>query len=404
MSNIFDFNTIRQDPIRNKRVLVRVDFDVPLEDGRIQEDSRIVGNIPTIKHLLDRNNKLILIAKLGRPKGKDPELSMKHIVGVLPDYLPGYEFKLIDDFLEENLETFVLQKPNEILVLENIRYYPDDVSSKPDFVKSLSALGDVFVNDAFAMCHREEPSVTGLPNYMQGYAGLLLEKEVHAIMRTVSDPNKPVVAIIGGSKIETKVEPIKKLLEICDHVLVGGGIANTFLKAHGYEIGKSLYEKHECQIAQELIDYATDRPVNLVLPIDARVGDPKDPDGTAHIVSLPVLPQNGHILDIGPATQEIYSEIISQAKTIIWNGPMGMFEHDAFRLGTDEIYRAIIHNHHAFSLVGGGDTLAALAGKRQKDSISHISTGGGAMLELIQFGDLPGLRALRKSSPKKNYI
>jgi phosphoglycerate kinase len=391
------FPTLREADVRNKRVLVRVDFDVPLEDGKIVDDTRILTNLPTLKHLLQHGNRIILIAKLGRPKGRDPKLSLKALVEAMPCYLPGYTFRLIDDFLEEKLDTFVMQPPREVIVLENIRFYSDDVADSPDFLKALATLGEVYVNDAFAMAHRKESSVTGLPTLLPSYAGLSLEKEVRAIERVMDNPKKPLVAIVGGAKIETKVEPIKRLIEICDHILIGGGIANTFLKAHGYEIGASLCDDTELTHAQELIDYASDKPVTLMLPIDARVGNIKDPHAAGHIVSLPTIPENGHILDIGPATAEIYEEVIAQAHTIVWNGPMGVFEHEAFKHGTDSVYRAIVHNADAFSLVGGGDTLAALAQKHQKEAISHITTGGGAMLHFIEFGDLPALEALRKS-------
>lgn len=391
------FPTIRGADVTNKRVLVRVDFDVPLEDGKIVDDTRILTNLPTLKHLLAHGNRLILIAKLGRPAGRDPKLSLKPLVEALPDYLPGYTFRLIDDFLEEKLETFVMQDHKEVIVLENIRYYSDEVANSQHFIDALTTLADVYVNDAFAMAHRDESTITTIAKHLPSYAGLSLEKEVRAVEQVMHNPKKPLVAIIGGAKMETKVEPIKRLIEICDHILIGGGLANTFLKAHGYEIGASLCDDNELKHAQELIDYAADKPVTLMLPIDARVGNPKDAHAQGHVVSLPTIPENGHILDIGPATAEIYEEIIAQAHTIIWNGPMGVFEHEAFRHGTDSIYKAIVHNADAYSLVGGGDTLAALAPKRQKDAISHITTGGGAMLHFIEFGDLPALVALRES-------
>lgn len=404
MNNI---RTVQKSLIENERALVRVDFDVPLDgEGNIVDDTRITANIPTLKHLLRDDNRLILIAKLGRPQGIDPKLSLKTIADVLPSYLPGYTCRLVDNFLNEPTETFAAQGRKEIILLENIRFYSDEERLNPSFLNALCLLGTVFINDAFAMSHRDEVTVTGIPKHLPSFAGLQLEKEIDAIDKIIHSPKKPVVAIVGGSKIETKVEPIKKLIEICDHILVGGGIANTFLKAHGYDIGDSLYEESEVQHAKDLIEIASKAPVSIVLPVDARVGSLKMNSRTAHVVSLPTLPENGHILDIGPSTEDIYEEIIEQAHTIIWNGPMGVFERDEFRLGTDAIYRAIIHNQESYSLVGGGDTLAALSRKRRLHDINHISTGGGAMLHYIEHGDLPGLEALRKApqnTSKRDY-
>lgn len=400
MNSLKGIRTLKNPTLKNKRILVRVDFDVPTdENGTIIDDTRIAANIPTLKHLTQHGNRLILIGKRGRPKGQDTRLSMKPIVDVLPDYMPGSTFKLISDFLEEKVETFVMQDSSEILVLENIRFYDEKTRKGNEFLAALCALADVYVNDSFAMSHRDEATITGLPQHMPGYMGFQLETEVHNILHAIQKPRRPVVSIIGGAKIATKVNPIKKLLTLSDHILIGGGIANTFLKAHGYEIGKSLYEESEVHHAQDIIQHAAALPVNIVLPVDARVGSLKK-TSTSHVVTLPTLPDNGHILDIGPATEHIFADIIAQAGTIIWNGPMGVFEREEFKHGTDEVYRAVIHNHESFSLVGGGDTLAALARKKQKHGINHISTGGGAMLYLIQHGDMPGLKALRESTAK----
>lgn len=394
MTSILSYKTLEKADIHDKRVLVRVDFDVPLDDGTIEDDTRINVNIPTLQHLLKKNNKLILIAKLGRPKGRDPKLSLIPIAEALPKYIEGVEVRLIDDFMKDDVSH---KHDKEILLLENIRFYDDKTRNSPMFLDKLASLGDVFVNDAFAMAHRDEVTITGLPKKLPSYAGFSLDTEVRTLLRVIDNPKKPVVSIIGGAKIETKVEPIKKLIDISDHVLIGGAIGNTFLKAHGYDIGRSLYDESEVKHAKELITYAESHAMNLELPIDARVGSLSNEHAPAYVVNLPTLPDNGHILDIGPRTADIYASIIATAKTVIWNGPMGLYERDEFKAGTDEVYRAIIHNLDCFSVIGGGDTVGALARKRQKHGIDHISSGGGAMLSLIEHGDLPAIKALRDS-------
>lgn len=392
------FPTLRQAHVENKRVLVRVDFDVPTRDGEIVDDTRIKTNIPTLKHLLASGNRLILMAKRGRPTHRDPAFSLQLIADVLPSYLKGYTCRLVADFRTEPDSTWTTQSPSEILLLENSRFFTDEEVAQKSFQTQLCSLGEIYVNDAFAMAHRKEFDIAGIPLILPSYAGLSLENEVRAVEKVIASPERPCVAIVGGAKIETKVEPIKKLMDICDTILVGGGIANTFLKAHGYDIKDSLYEAGELKHAQALIDYASDRPVQLLMPIDVRIGDPEDPESPADIYPLSQLPSQSHILDIGPATQKIYAEVIHQARTILWNGPMGLFEHHAFRHGNDAVYQAIVHNRHTYSLVGGGDTLGSLARKHQIHEIDHLCTGGGAMLYFIEHGDLPALQALRQSS------
>lgn len=394
MTSILSYKTVEKANIHDKRVIVRVDFDVPLEDGKIADDTRITVNIDTLKRLLKDNNKLILIAKLGRPKGRDPKLSLKPIAEALPKYINDITVRLIEDFMNEEVAH---TDDKEIILLENIRFYNDETRESSEFLNRLASLGDIYVNDAFAMAHRDEATITDIAKKLPSYAGYSLDHEVRSVLRVTDNPKKPVVSIIGGAKIETKVEPIKKLIDISDHVLIGGAIANTFLKAHGYDIGRSLYEESEVLHARTLIHYAESHAMNLELPIDARVGSLSNKNAPAHVVNIPTLPENGHILDIGPRTADIYANIIATAKTVIWNGPMGLYERDEFKAGTDEIYRAIIHNFDCFSLIGGGDTVGALSRKRQKHGIDHISSGGGAMLSLIEHGDLPALKALRNS-------
>jgi len=376
--------------ITNKRALVRADFDVTLNPNyTIADDARIIHNIPTLRYLLKNNNKLICVAKLGRPKMKDPAFSLKVVVEKLKEYLPEYTITLIDDFITADKSIFANQKSNEIFVLENIRFYPEEKKNDPEFAKKLASLADIYVNDAFAMSHRVEASVVGVTSYLPSYGGLLLKKEVATIMKAVREPQKPFVAIIGGSKIDTKINIIGKLMEVSNSILIGGGLANTFLCAQGIDIGKSYCEYEKVAKARQLIHLASQRSTTIVLPTDVVL------DG-GEVVRIDKIPVGATILDIGPDTQAKFGSIIASAKTIVWNGPVGYFENPAFRRGTDFIYYAIAHNTGAISIVGGGDTLSAISKKEYLDKITHISTGGGAMLELIEKGTLPGLQALDK--------
>ncbi|OGK25760.1 phosphoglycerate kinase [Candidatus Roizmanbacteria bacterium RIFCSPHIGHO2_02_FULL_38_11] len=383
--------------ISNKRVLLRADFDVSLNPNyTIADDARIRNNLPTIKYLLKKKNKLICVAKLDRPKGRDAKLSLKVVVNRLHQYLPGYKIKLIDDFLSKEKTTFENQNEKEILVMENIRFYPEEKQNDAAFAKKLAKLADVYVNDAFAMCHRSEASVTGVPKYLPSYGGLLLKKEIETISKAIKKPKKPFVAIIGGAKIETKINLIGKLTELANYVLVGGGLANTFLCAHGYEIGKSYCEYEKVAKARRLLFLAAQTHTAIVLPSDVVIGDPNNSENGGKVVKVDQIPKGAVALDIGPETKAKFGSIIAKAKTIIWNGPIGYFENPAFRRGTDFIYYAIAGNKEAVSIVGGGDTLSAISNEEHLGRITHVSTGGGAMLEFIEKGTLPGIEALKK--------
>lgn len=386
--------------IENKRVLLRADFDVSLNpDATIANDARIKQNIPTIQHLLKNGNRVICVAKLGRPHGRDrdPRHSMKIVVARLQEYLPDTVIKLVDDFLTENKSTFENQMSNEIIVLENIRFYPQEKQNDAEFSKKLAALSDVYVNDAFAVSHRTESSVVGVPALLPGYGGLNMKKELEMISKAIHNPAKPVVIILGGAKISTKINLIGKLMEIGDYLLVGGGIANTFLAAQNIEVGQSIFEYDEKENARRLLYEAAQKHTAIVLPEDAVVGDPKDTEHGGMVKKVEEVLRSDNILDIGPETQAKWGSIINDAKTILWNGPVGYFENPAYRRGTDFLYYAITQNKEAVSVVGGGDTLAAISKKEYLDKITHISTGGGAMLEYIEKGTLPGLEALKNS-------
>lgn len=396
IKNGFNIPTITDTKIENKRVIIREDFDVSLEKNKIADDTRLKKSLPTIEYLLKEHNRLILISKLNRPKGRDQEHSLKHIIPDLQKYLPHHKIVFIADFLDKKAqEIFDNQTEKEIILLENIRFYPEEKANDTEFGKKLAALGDIYVDDAFAMMHRKEASVVGIPKYLPHYAGLLVEDEVTQIDRAIKNPKKPVVAIIGGAKISTKLPVLGKLLQIADYILLGGGLANTFFCAEGYNIGKSYCELEEVENAKKLLFLAAKTQTAVILPTDVIAGNP---DNTLHAgkdYRVNEIPNGLAALDIGPETKAKFGAIISQAKTIIWNGPMGLFENPAYRAGTDFIYYSIAHNNNAISLVGGGDTLNAIQDKHHLDKITHISTGGGAMLEFIENGTLPGLEALK---------
>jgi phosphoglycerate kinase len=382
--------------IKNKQVLIRVDFDVSLNpDYSIANDVRIKQNLPTLKYLLKNKNRLICVAKLNRPKTRNPKDSLKPVVKRLQEYLPDYKIILIDDFLTCDQKIFKEQKEKEILVLENIRFYQKEKDYSTIFAKQLSSLADIYVNDAFAVCHRSDTSVIGPPKFIPSYGGLLLKKELSLISKSISKPKKPIVAIIGGAKVSTKIGLINKLIQIVDYLIIGGGLANTFVSAQGHEIGTSFCEYEAVQQARKLLSLVKKGRALIVLPVDAVVAKTKN-DKEHEVKKINNISSEESIFDIGPETKAQIGGILAKAKTIIWNGPVGYFENSAFKEGTDFIYYSITQNTDAVSIVGGGDTLAAISKKEYLDKITHISTGGGAMLEFIEKGTLPGIEALKK--------
>ncbi len=363
---------IDEQEIKNKRVLLRVDYDVPLHaDLSIADDLRITQSLPTLQYLLDRGNKLIIVSHLGNPKGHDEALSLKPVVAQLQTYFPKNKITLIDNFLHTEIQ----QEEGEIIILENIRFFSEEKNNNQEFAQKLSSLADVYVNDAFAVCHRNHASVISVPPYLPSYGGLLLKKEVAALTQIVSNPHKPFIAVLGGAKVSTKIKFLEKLLTMVDSLLIGGEIANTFLKAKDTEINSSLYDPAAVVQAKQLLEIFSEK---IVLPCDMVEEDQK-------------------ILDIGPKTILKFTEIIAKAKTIMWNGPLGYVEKEKFKNGTRSIFKAITQNSNAVSLIGGGDTIATIKNLPDREKISHISTGGGAMLEFIEKGTLPGIQALEKS-------
>ncbi len=376
--------------IKNKTVLLRVDFNVSLNtDYTISNDARIRQSLPTINYLLKNNNRLVIISHLGRPKGIDKKFSLKVVADKLKEYLPDFGISLAKDVEK------IKQKKEKIVFLENIRFFPKEKDFSTIFAKQLSSLGDVYVNDAFGVCHRSDTSVIGPPIFLPSYGGLLLKKELEMISQITHQPKKPIIAIIGGAKVSTKVGLINKLIKIVDYLIIGGGLANTFVNAQGHEIGTSFCEYEAVQQARKLLALGKKGRALIVLPVDAVVAKTKN-DKEHEVKKIDNISPEESIFDIGPETKAQIGGILAKAKTIIWNGPVGYFENPAFKEGTDFVYYSIAHNTDAVSVVGGGDTLAAISKKEYLDKITHISTGGGAMLELIEKGTLPGIEALKK--------
>lgn len=381
--------------ITDQKVLLRVDFNVSLNaDHSIANDERIRQAVPTIDLLRKGNNRLFLISHLGQPKEYDPTLTTQSVAKRLQELLAQPEDVVFVPFENTFDSAFYDAHTNaNIFMLDNIRFHKGEKQNDPEFAHKLSTLAQVYVSDAFGVCHRPDASVVGIPSHLPHYGGLLLKKEVTMIGKIIHDPQKPVVAILGGAKISTKINLIGKLLAVADYLLIGGGLANTFMCAMDIDIGQSMCEYSEVQTARRLLFDAAAKRTAVIIPKDAIVGG--GPDTTDSRVKKVVdISGDEHILDIGPETQAEFGNYIAQAKTIVWNGPLGYVENPEYKRGTEFVYYAITQNQQAVSVVGGGDTIAAVSKEEYLDKITHISTGGGAMLEFIEQGTLPGIEAL----------
>ena len=392
---MFDKKTVRDIDVKGKRVLVRVDYNVPLQDGVVSDDTRITASFPTLNYLLNQNAAVILCSHLGRPKeGPDPKYSMAPVAKHLG--------KLIDQpvFFAEDCVGPVAEaaaaalKPGEVLVLENTRFHKGETKNDPEIARQMASLADVYINDAFGSAHRAHASTEGVAKFLPGAAGLLLEKEIQYLGQAVADPKRPFVAILGGAKISDKIGVIRNLLTKADQVLIGGGMANTFFKAQGYPLGDSLVEDEVLDTARELLQIAGNK---LRLPVDVVIADDFSADADRKIIAMGPIPDGWRILDIGPDSVASFDKVLNGAGTIVWNGPMGVFELSPFAAGTFGVAEAVA-NSGAISIIGGGDSVAAinLAGLQSK--ITHISTGGGASLEMLEGLELPGLAALQDRS------
>ena len=388
---MFNKKTIRDVDYGGKRVLVRVDFNVPIKDGEVGDDTRIQAALPTIKYLLDKNAAVILCSHLGRPKGEpDPNFSLRPVA----EYLDG----LIDSpvyFCEDCIgslaeEASTSLKPNEVLVLENTRFHPGEKNNDPEMARQLAALADLYVNDAFGTAHRAHASTVGVAHILPAAAGFLMEKEIKYLGQAIADPERPFIAILGGAKISDKIGVIRNLLDKTDQILIGGGMANTFFAAQGYPTGDSLVEEQVLEIARQLLDEAGPQ---LRLPVDVVIADGFADNAQSKTMAMAPIPEGWRILDIGPDTVSAYGKAIHGAGTVVWNGPMGVFEFPNFAKGTLGVAEAVAASE-ATSIIGGGDSVAAIKQSGLGGQITHMSTGGGASLEMLEGTELPGLAAL----------
>jgi len=387
--------SIKEADVKGKKVLVRADLNVPLKEGRVRDNTRIVSALPTVNYLLENGAKVVLCSHLGRPKGKVvPELSLKPVYEELKKLLPSRNIYFVDDCIGEGVKNKVNElKEGEILLLENLRFHPEEEKNDESFAKELSSIADIFVQDAFGTVHRAHASTVGIIKFLPSYAGFLLEKEVNFLSKITEGPDKPFIAIIGGAKISTKIGVIENLLKKVDKLLIGGAMAYTFLKKKGKSIGNSLCEDEYLDIAGEILEKAQDK---LLLPVDHVVTDNVDEPKKIENTLDENIPDGMIGVDIGKNTIDVYSEIIREAKTVFWNGPLGIFEKDEFSKGTMEIGKKVaeITQKGVISVVGGGDSVAAVKKENLQDKITHISTGGGASLEFVEGKKLPGLEAL----------
>lgn len=393
--------TIRDVDWAGKRALVRVDFNVPLDDqGLITDDTRIRAALPTIRYLLEHGASVVLMSHLGRPKGKpDPKYSLRPVVERLFELLPeATEVKKTEAITGPAAEAAVsMLKPGQVLVLENTRFDPREEKNDPQMAAELAKLGDVYVNDAFGTAHRANASTEGVAHYLPAVAGFLMEKELAYIGGALSNPQRPFVTVIGGAKISDKIGVIENLLGKVDALLIGGGMANTFLLAKGLNLGDSLVEPDSVAVAQQLMAKTEERGARLLLPVDVVIADAFSAEAQRQVVDVTAIPDGWRVLDIGPKTIELYSTEIRSARTVIWNGPMGVFELEPFAAGTRAIAQAMAEAsaNGAITIVGGGDSVAAVEQAGLAEKMSHVSTGGGASLELLEGRVLPGVAALQ---------
>jgi len=397
--------TIEDIDVRGKKVIVRVDFNVPLdEEGRITDDKRITAALPTIKYLIDNKAKVILVSHLGRPKGgPDPKYSMKPAAARLGELL-GQEVIMAGDVIGEDAKSKAAAlKEGQVMMLENVRFHKEEEKNDPAFAKELAGMAEIYVNDAFGTAHRAHASTAGIASYLPAVCGFLIKKEIEVMGKALSNPARPFVAILGGAKVSDKIGVIENLLDKVDALIIGGGMAYTFLKAKGYHIGNSLCEEDKIEFAKSLIEKADRKGVNMMFPIGSIVGKEFKNDTEYKYVPSDDMPDGWIGMDIGSLTVEKFSRVIKKAKTIIWNGPMGVFEFPNFAYGTREIARAVAESG-AVSIVGGGDSVAALEQLGFADKITHISTGGGATLEFLEGKELPGIAVLMNKNPRRKII
>ncbi len=389
--------TVRDIDVNGKRVLVRCDFNVPqdLETGEITDNRRIVAALPTIKYLLEHNAKVILCSHLGRPKGEvNPKYSLKPVADELSKLL-NKEIKLAKDIVGEDAKKLTSQmQPGEIVLLENVRFDSREEKNDETFSKELASLAEVYVNDAFGTAHRAHSSTAGVASYLPAVSGFLIEKEIEFLGTALENPKRPFVAILGGAKVSDKIAVIESLLDKVDTLIIGGGMAFTFLKALGHKIGKSICELDKLDLALEILEKAKNKGIEIILPVDTHVSTEYSNDAEDKFVHSQEIPDEWEGLDIGPETIKKFGEVVKDAKTVIWNGPLGVCEFSKFKVGTEEIAK-ILAGLDATTIIGGGDSAAAIEKMGLADKMTHISTGGGASLEFLEGKKLPGIECLQ---------
>ena len=390
-------NTIRDADLTGKRVLIRVDFNVPLKEGVVKDDTRIRAALPTIEYILSQKGaSLVVMSHFGRPKGKkNPEFSMAPIGKRFAELL-GKPVKVAPDVIGPEVEKEVKAlKAGEVLLLENVRFYPDEETNNPDYAKALASYGDVYVNDAFGTAHRAHASTEGVAHFLPSYAGFLIEKEVKFMAPLLENPEHPFVAIIGGAKVSSKIGVLQSLLRTCDTMVIGGGMAYTFLSVQGHKVGKSLVESDYLDTARDFLKAAAEKKVNVILPVDHIAAEAFEENAVPVAVDGIDIPDNLMGMDVGPKTIALIKDAVSKAESVVWNGPLGVFEFDSFAKGTLDITKAVA-DCKGTTVVGGGDSVAAVNKFGLADKLSHVSTGGGASLEFLQGLPLPGIVALQK--------
>ena len=388
--------TVKDIDLKGKKVFVRCDFNVPMDENQnITDNTRIKAALPTIKYLLEQNCKIILASHLGRPKGEvKPEFSLKPVEKELSKLL-GKDVIMANDVIGEDATSKAENlKEGEIMLLENVRFHREETDNDPEFAKKLASMAEIFVNDAFGTAHRAHASTTGIADYIPGVAGFLIEKELKFLGNAINNPERPFVAILGGAKVSDKIGVIDSLLDKVDTLMIGGGMAYTFFKAQGYNVGNSLCEVEKTDLALEEMKKAKAKGVKLLLPIDTKIGKEFKPDTESKTVAWTEIPDEWEGFDIGEKTIEMFKKELQNAKTVIWNGPLGLFEFDQFAIGTNEIAKTLA-DLDATTIIGGGDSAAAVTKAGLADKMTHISTGGGASLEFLEGKKLPGIECLQ---------
>jgi phosphoglycerate kinase len=387
--------SVKDIDLKGKRVFCRVDFNVPMKDGQITDETRIRAALPTIQYLTEQGAKVILASHLGRPKGAVvEEMRLTPVAGRLSELL-GKDVRKADEAYGDSVKALVSEMAEgDVLLLENVRFYAGEEKNDPELAKAFAELADVYVNDAFGAAHRAHASTEGIAHHLPAVSGLLMEKELDVLGKALSNPERPFTAIIGGAKVKDKIGVIDNLLDKVDNLIIGGGLAYTFIKAQGHEIGKSLLEADKMDLALSFIKKAEEKGVKFYMPVDAIVADDFSDSANKKAVGIDEIPADWEALDIGPKTAELYSNVIKESKLVIWNGPMGVFELDSFANGTKAVAEALAASEGTYSVIGGGDSAAAVEKFNLADKMSHISTGGGASLEFMEGKVLPGVVAL----------